>query len=172
MKIILQTERLYLREFIFSDGIQFFNLNSDFEVIKYTGNKPFISLYEANNFISTYNDYERNGFGRWAVCLKETHEFLGWCGLKKDEPSQEIDLGFRFFKRNWGKGYATEASLGCIFYGFGTLKISKIIGRVYKDNLASIHVLKKCKFKIVNFFEYDNQPAILFELKNDKNKEN
>ena len=51
MKIILQTERLYLREFIFSDGIEFYNLNNDFEVIKYTGNKPFKYLQEANKFI-------------------------------------------------------------------------------------------------------------------------
>ena len=172
MKIILQTERLYLREFIFSDGIEFYNLNNDFEVIKYTSNKPFKSLQEANKFISTYSDYERNGFGRWAVCLKETHEFLGWCGLKKDEVTHEIDVGFCFFKRNWGKGYATESSLGSIFYGFHTLKISKIIGRVYKDNLGSICVLKKCKFNVVKFFEYDNQPAILFELNYDRNKKN
>jgi ribosomal-protein-alanine N-acetyltransferase len=60
---------LYLREFISSDGIQFYHLNNDIDVIKYIGNKPFKSLQEANKFISTYSDYERNGFGRWAVGL-------------------------------------------------------------------------------------------------------
>ena len=82
MKIILESERLYLREFINSDGLHFYDLNNDFEVLKYTGDESFKSLEEAMDFIKNYSDYKRNGYGRWAVCLKETHEFLGWCGLK------------------------------------------------------------------------------------------
>jgi len=82
MKIILETNRLYLREFMACDGFHFFNLNNNVEVIKYTGNVPFKSLKEAKHFIDNYPDYKRNGYGRWAVCLKETNEFLGWCGLK------------------------------------------------------------------------------------------
>lgn len=92
MNIILETQRLYLREFIDSDGFHFYKLNNDPEVIKYTGNKAFQSLNEATNFIKNYSDYNQNGFGRRAVCLKETNEFLGWCGLKKEKG--EIDLDF------------------------------------------------------------------------------
>ena len=36
---ILETERLILREFQISDAAYFFELNEDFEVIKYTGEK-------------------------------------------------------------------------------------------------------------------------------------
>ena len=110
MKIILETERLYLREFIDSDGFHFYHLNNDSDVIKYTGNKPFKSIEEATNFIENYNEYLINGFGRWAVCLRETDEFLGWCGLKYESDKDEIDLGFRFYKKHWNKGYATESA--------------------------------------------------------------
>ncbi|SFS76754.1 GNAT family N-acetyltransferase [Lutibacter maritimus] len=168
MKIILETERLYLREFEISDAINLYHLNSDFDVIKYTGNKPFQSVNEAENFIKLYTDYKKNGFGRWAVCLKGTHEFLGWCGLKKDTDSKEVDLGFRFFKKHWGKGYATESGLACINLGFSTLNLTKIIGRAYIENKSSIRVLKKCKFKAVKNFTYDNQPAVLFEINYDR----
>ena len=89
MKIILETDRLYLREFLASDGIHFYHLNNDEEVIRYTGNEPFDSLEDAMNFIKNYSDYKRNGYGRWAVCLKETNEFLGWCGLKYE--NEKID---------------------------------------------------------------------------------
>ena len=41
MKIITQTERLYLREFTKEDGIHFYEMNNDPEVIKYTGDGPF-----------------------------------------------------------------------------------------------------------------------------------
>lgn len=165
MKIILETERLYLREFVESDGLHFYHLNNDLDVIKFTGNDPFKSLKEANLFINNYSDYKRNGFGRWAVCLKETNEFLGWCGLKLEDDSKEIDLGFRFYKKYWGKGYATESAKACINYGFSSLRISEIVGRAYVENIASIGVLKKCNFKFKKQFKYDNQQAVLYILK-------
>lgn len=164
MNIILETQRLYLREFINSDGFHFYYLNNDPEVIKHTGNKAFQSLDEANNFIENYSDYSQNGFGRWAVCLKETDEFLGWCGLKQEK--EVIDLGFRFYKKHWNKGFATEAAKACVNYGFLKLKLPKIIGRVYVQNTASIRVLKKCNFKFEKRFEYDKKSAVLYIIEN------
>lgn len=167
MKIILETERLYLREFIDTDGFHFYQLNNDEDVVKYTGNKPFKSLEEATNFIKNYSDYKQNGYGRWAVCLKETNEFLGWCGLKYE--NNEIDLGFRFYKKYWSLGYATESASACVSYGFSKLNLKEIIGRAYIENVASIKVLKKCNFKFKKQLVYDNQPAVLYTLENDAN---
>ncbi|WP_372793053.1 GNAT family N-acetyltransferase [Lutibacter sp.] len=169
MKIILETERLYLREFIASDGFHFYHLNNDFEVLRYTGNQPFKSLEEAMIFIKNYSDYKRNGYGRWAVCIKETHEFIGWCGLKFEEKKEETDLGYRFYKKHWGKGYATEAAKACVNYGFSVLKLKKLIGRVSIKNIASIEVLKKCGFIYKNKFIYNHQPAVLYGMKYDRN---
>jgi ribosomal-protein-alanine N-acetyltransferase len=165
MKIILETARLYLREFIASDGFHFYHLNNDFDVIKYTGNEPFNSLEEAMLFIKNYSDYERNGYGRWAVCLKDTHEFIGWCGLKYENEKREIDLGYRFFKKHWGKGYATEAAKACVNYGFTILKVKEIVGRASINNFASIEVLKKCNFGYKNKLIYNHQPAVIFSKK-------
>ena len=72
----------------------------DPDVIKYTGNPPFESEEEAKFFLDNYNDYNKNGFGRWAVILKDTKEFICWCGLKLNEDDL-IDIGFRFFKKYW-----------------------------------------------------------------------
>ena len=169
MKIILETKRLYLREFIASDGFHFYHLNNDLDVVKYTGNSAFESLEDAMIFIKNYSDYKQNGFGRWAVCLKTTNEFLGWCGLKYEEEKDEIDLGFRFYKKHWGIGFATEAAKACINYGFKSLNISKIVGRAYVENTASIQVLKKCNLQFEKEFIYDNQPTHLYNLRNDRN---
>ena len=170
MKIILETDRLYLREFVPSDGFHFYHLNNDQEVIKYTGNKAFKSLDEAMLFIENYPDYKHNGYGRWAVCLKATNEFLGWCGLKyENNNNNEVDLGFRFYKKHWGKGYATEAGKACVNYAFSTLKINEIVGRAYIENSASINVLKKCHLIFQKEFKYDQKPAVLYTIKNDTN---
>ena len=167
MKIILETERLYLREFMIADGFHFYHLNNDKDVIRNTGNEAFNSLEEAMNFIENYSDYKKNGYGRWAVCLKETHEFLGWCGLKYEEEKNEIDLGYRFYKKYWGRGYATESAKACVNYGFSNLKMKEIVGRSYISNKASIEVLKKCNFKFKKQFLYDNQPSVFYTIEND-----
>lgn len=172
MKIILETERLYLREFLIEDGFFFYHLNMDSDVIKYTGDSAFNSVKEATAFIENYSDYARNGFGRWAVCLKESNAFIGWCGLKKDTEINEVDLGFRFFKKHWGKGYATEAALACVNYGFMQLHLSEIIGRAYIKNKPSIKVLEKCNLILKEKFLYDDKPAVLYTIKNDTNKKN
>ena len=170
MKVVLETKRLYLREFIPEDGLNFFNLNNDPEVIKYTGNDPFSTLEEAEKFINDYDEYERNGFGRWAVCLKENDRFLGWCGLKKID--DEVDLGFRFFRKEWGKGYATEAALASISYGFNKYNLTTIIGRAYIENIASIRVLEKCNMDFVSEFIYDNRKSVLYQISHDTYSKN
>lgn len=142
MKIILETKRLYLREFLPNDAEYLYNLNSDPDVIKYTGDDKFSSLEEASLFLSSYKEYNKNGYGRWGVILKEKDEFIGWCGLKLNEENL-IDLGFRIFKKDWNKGFASEAAMACLQYGFETLKINTIIGRSLKRNTASIKVLEK-----------------------------
>ncbi|MEM9548395.1 MAG: GNAT family N-acetyltransferase [Bacteroidota bacterium] len=142
MKKITETKRLILRELNLSDSIHFFKLNSNPEVLKYTGDSPFSSISDAESFLKNYSDYKINGFGRWAVIEKESGDFLGWCGLKLNEENF-IDLGFRFFEKYWGKGYATESAKASLAVGFLDLNINEIIGRAAVDNKASIRVLEK-----------------------------
>ena len=72
---------------------------------------------------------------------------MGWCGLKYLSETNEVDLGYRFMKKFWDKGYATEAALACIEYGFNRLNLQRIVGRALPGNLASIKVLEKCGMK-------------------------
>lgn len=171
MKAIIETKRLILREFSMLDSERFYELNTDNEVMRYTGDNPFSSVLETELFIKSYQDYQKNGFGRWAVISKETNLFIGWCGLKLNEENL-IDIGFRFFRNEWGKGYATESARAVLEFGFYNLKITQIIGRVSKDNKASINVLEKlgmnfwkddscqgimnCKYYKISKNEYDN----------------
>jgi ribosomal-protein-alanine N-acetyltransferase len=142
-KIILETPRLYLRETTPEDAVRAYELNLDPDVIRYTGDEPFKSAEAAREFLINYDHYRKYGFGRWAVINKTDDDFLGWCGLKYTPEKNEHDVGFRFFKRHWNKGYATEASRACIKYGFETLHLHTIVGRAMRENAASIRVLQK-----------------------------
>ena len=142
MNKILETDRLILREFTIADAEKLFELNSDPEVIKYTGDVPFDSIDAAKDFLAKYSDCRDNGYGRWAVILKSNHEFIGWCGLHLNE-EKLLDLGFRILRSHWNNGYASEAAQACVKYGFEVLGVDQIIGRVVSENIASVKVLEK-----------------------------
>ena len=166
MKIIAQTERLILREFTIDDAIHFFEMNNDSDILKHTGDVPFKNLKKAENFLINYDKYKINNMGRWAVCLKDTNEFLGWCGLKYHLEDKKVEVGYRFYKKHWNKGYATESAKASIEYGFKTLKLAKIYAHAHIDNLNSHKVIKKCGMDFVKEFDYDGIPVNLYKLDN------
>ncbi|CAD7815709.1 hypothetical protein CHRY9390_03022 [Chryseobacterium aquaeductus] len=166
MKTILETERLLLREFDVTDGESFYELNLNPKVIKYTGNSAFKNVSEAKAFLENYSDYQKNGYGRWAVIHKPNKEFLGWCGLKYDENLDETDIGFRFFEHFWNQGFATESAKACIDYGFKKLNLKTIVGRAMKENSASIKVLEKIGLQYVEDFDFDGYEGVIYSIEN------
>lgn len=168
MKRILETNRLLLRELNTDDAASFYQLNSNPEVIKYTGDKAFSSIEEASLFLENYSDYKTNGYGRWAVIEKETGNFLGWCGLKYNKEENFTDLGFRFFQEHWNKGYATESAQACINFGFENLCLSEIRGRAMKANVASIKVLEKVGMTFHSISKLSGEEAVIYLIKKSK----
>lgn len=142
-RTIIETPRLALRQLTTDDAQHFFLLNSDPEVMMYTGDSPFENVAEAEKLLRNYDQYRKYGIGRWAVINKQDNAFLGFCGLKYSADVDEYDIGFRFFRDQWNKGYATESAKACIDYAFGNLNLNMIVGRAMKKNVASIKVLSK-----------------------------
>ena len=137
------TDRLILREFEPQDAPYLYALNSNPDVLRYTGDAPFASTSAAKSFIDDYDHYHRHGFGRWAVTLKSDRKFIGYSGLHRDQATGEVDLGFRFFADYWSMGYATEAGRAALGLGFEEFGLDRIIGRSMRENRASIAVLQK-----------------------------
>lgn len=152
MEIITETKRLFLRKFTPEDLALIYELNANWEVVKYTGNQSFKSLEEAKEVLENViikGQYEKYGMGRWAVIVKETGEFIGWCGIRPNDNIAEIDLGYRYFQHSWGKGYATEAAFATLQYGFEVLNLPLIIGQAMDENIASRRVLEKVGMRFV-----------------------
>ena len=164
MNVIFETNRLLVRELHPDDAENFYLLNLNPNVIKYTGNTAFKNREEARIFLENYHDYKRNGYGRWAVVTKETNKFIGWCGLKFEEMKRETDIGFRFFEEEWNKGYATESAMACLAYGFEKLHLKCIIGRAMKENIASIRVLEKIGLEYIEDTHFDGKEAVLYKI--------
>lgn len=164
--MIAETDRLILRQFSVDDATDFFELNTNPEVVKYTGDVAFESIKQAAEFLDNYTEYEQSGFGRWAVIRKDDNAFLGWCGLKRNEEGY-VDIGFRFFQHFWGAGYATEAAQKSIEIGFNDYHLDEIIGRTAKQNSGSIRVLEKIGMEFFKTGDCHGIPdALYFRVRN------
>jgi len=145
MKVILETDRLLLREYVGEDAEAFFKLNTDPEVLRFVPDKQLTNVEQARQILIDHPiaDYEKYGFGRGACILKSTGEQIGFAGLKYLEELGEVDVAYRLMPAYWGQGLATEVALASVRYGFAELGLKQIIGLVMPKNIASVRVLEK-----------------------------
>lgn len=139
-----ETNRLVIREFIYSDIDHLYNLLSDPQVMKYcSGSLNYEQAQKWYESIKAY--YNKIGYDYWAAIEKTTGEFIGQIGIIQQEVDNEwINcIAFMICKDKWGKGYANEGAKGCLSYGLEVLKLNKIYATVEKDNILSKNVLEK-----------------------------
>lgn len=164
---VMETQRLWLREFDEDDAAVYFELASDPRVIRYTGASIITSPDQALEVLRTrpIADYQRYGYGRWACTLKHNGEFVGWAGLKFLEDIGEIDVGYWLLPAYWGRGLATEAASACLRFGFDHLNMQCIIAFVDPENVASVHVLEKIGMSLVGPTEYRGSHCMKYETR-------
>jgi ribosomal-protein-alanine N-acetyltransferase len=139
-----ETARLLHRAMTADDAEAFLALNSDPDVMRYTGEPLLTSLDAAREALANYPDFDTVGYGRWACVLKETGQVIGFCGLKWLDDVGEVDVGYRLMPEFWGRGLASEACAASVAFGFDVIGLESIVGFVLPDNAASIRVLEKC----------------------------
>jgi RimJ/RimL family protein N-acetyltransferase len=165
---IAETPRLILRLQKYDDAASLVEMNSDPEVVRYTGDGYLANMAEARTLLEerVFSQWEKYKMGRFTVTLHD-NTFLGWCGLKFHPETDEVDLGYRFMRKYWGKGYATESSRASLDYGFKTLKLERIIAKAMPDNKDSIKVMQKLgmTFRGYHHDPTDPHPFILYDLK-------
>ena len=148
MDVILETKRLLMREFIMEDVEDSYQMNLDSEVTRYTNDGGVQNRKEIRHRIKNHvlGDYNKYGYGRWAVIFKPENKFIGFCGLKYIPELNEVEVGYRFMRDYWGIGIATESATPVVKYGFDKLDLDRIIGLVMPENIASKRVLEKLGF--------------------------
>jgi len=171
MKVLIETERLILRELEYTDDKDLFEMDSDPEVHLFIENNPVKSIDEITKVIEMLKvQYNENGIARWAVVDKSTNECIGWSGLKYfNQPLNNhnnfYELGYRFKRKHWGKGFATESSNAILDYGFKNLNTDTIYAITDPKNENSKKVLTKLGFDFKETFDYEGDPTDWFELK-------
>ncbi len=139
---MLTTDRLVLRSWRDADLEPFAAMGQDREVMAYF--PSLASREQAEAMVARIRAHEeREGFGLWAVELRATGEFLGFCGLHRPTFMPVVEVGWRFARAHWGHGYATEAAHQALAYGFGALALDEIVAFVVPANVRSSAVCER-----------------------------
>ena len=109
IRMILETQRLRLRELTPRDYEALFRVLGDPETMwhyPYTFDGQHVRDWIERNM----NRYRKDGFGLWAVCLKDTGEMIGDCGLTLQNINGRIlpEIGYHIRRDCQRKGFAKE----------------------------------------------------------------
>lgn len=167
--MILETERLILRELTSSDRCDLSLILQDKDVM-YAYEHAF-SDEEVNIWLNNQlRRYKEDGFGLWAVVLKDTDELIGQCGLtvQKIGEKEVVEVGYLFKKAYWHKGYATEAAIACKNYAFNKLNIKEVFSIIRDNNIPSINVAKRngmtLKGEFIKHYYGMDMPHLIFSV--------
>lgn len=89
--------------------------------------------------------YAERRLGKFAICLRESKELIGICGLFRMPPPEDetVELNYRYPIHRRGQGFALEAARAVLEYGFAELGLREIYANVAVENLASKKILER-----------------------------
>lgn len=134
----IETPRLMLREYTMEDFDALYEIVSDPETMQHYP-APF-SREKARNWIAwNLENYQRYGFGLWAVVLKENGEFIGDCSLTlQDIDGQQLpEIGYHIHKKYWRRGYGKEAARAVRDWAFRNTSFDILYSYMKYTNVGS-----------------------------------
>ncbi|WP_308895342.1 GNAT family N-acetyltransferase [Candidatus Desulfosporosinus nitrosoreducens] len=145
----LKTKRLTLKKLVQADADGIFALRSNCDVIKYTGIKQYTTVNEAKSYIQRIeHDLEGGQCIMWSISLTSTEEFIGSiCLWNISEDGSCAEIGYDLLPFFQGKGFMQEAVHSVIRYGFGGMKLGKIVADLRTENIRSVKLLEKNGFQ-------------------------
>ena len=166
---MIETERLYLRELRQADSDSLRKILQD-EQTMYAYEGAFDDKEVQNWLNKQIGNYRRDGFGLWAVILKETDEMIGQCGLTwQDFAGQKVlEIGYLFQRAFWHNGYAIEAAKACKTYAFENLQAEEVFSIIRDTNTASQKVAERngmtCCGKFVKHYRGAVMPHYVYSV--------
>ena len=144
----IQTQRLFLREFVTSDWQA---------VLAYQSDPRYLRFYEwehrtesevrafVQRFVNLQNEQPRT---KYQLAITLNGQLIGNCGVRFDRANSRVaELGYEIAPDYWRKGYASEAARAMLALGFDTLNAHRIDAWCIAENIASANLLEKLGFK-------------------------
>lgn len=127
----LETTRLVLRRWSEKDIVQMATINADPEVMRWIGDGTTVTEEQTKRAIEYWEEeWNTQGYGLFAVEIKDTSELAGFVGLSVptflSEVMPAVEIGWRLGRSFWGKGIATEAAREVLRFGFGDCGLARL----------------------------------------------
>ena len=136
--MVMETERLIIREYSMDDFDALYEILSDAETMKYYP-KPYDEDGVRRWIRWCMDSYQTHGFGLWALELKATGEFIGDCGISMQKIDGELlpEIGYHVHKKYWRQGYAKEACAAVKNWLFTHTAYNSVYSYMNRENVAS-----------------------------------
>ncbi len=166
INIIIETPRLWIKEIKNSDLDYLLKIYNNSQNMIFIPNSDFKWTKEKlkEKYDKINKDY-KNGFGIFAVQIKDTDFIIGEAGLFNSfQDLKYLELGYILDNKFWRKGYGSEICNSLIDYGFKKLNLYKITARMFKQNIASVKLSERCGMSLTKkgqtdkgeyFYEYE-----------------
>ena len=132
-----------------NDFERFYSMSVDPDVMQYIGDGSVFHWTREvalEKFRDRLSGQDNNEFGNLAVYRRDCNLYIGWCGVSYSKFLDHIELGYRYCRDSWYKGYATEAASAVLAETFQMTDLDEILACVHLGNTASIRVLEKVGF--------------------------
>jgi RimJ/RimL family protein N-acetyltransferase len=167
--LVLETARLKLRRFRPEDADAVFAIIGDREAMQFYP-KAF-HREDAEQWVRrNQRRYRDDGYGLFAVTLKESEEVIGDCGIIKQivEGETAMEVGYHFRRDQWGHGYATEAARACLGLAFDAFSADRVISLIRPENVPSRRVAERNGMKLDREVVHYGLPHLVYAMKRDE----
>lgn len=166
LSIPLETERLILREMTLGDYDALYAVLADSDIMQHY---PYVFDEARVKRWITANQtrYREDGFGLWAVCLKETGEMIGDCGLtiQNINGRPRLEIGYHIAKAHQRRGYAKEAARLCRDWAFTHTTFGTVYSYMRKDNAPSAATAKASGMQLMEEYTDDEGwPTLVYGM--------
>ena len=157
MKMIIETERLILREYNLADFQDLYEILSDSENMSHYP-KPYDENGTKRWIHWSIDNYEKYGFGLWAIELKNSGQFIGDCGITMQNIDGESlpEIGYHIHKNHWRKGYAKEAASAVRDWFFENTEFPAVYSYMTHTNVPSYSTAASVGMKKIKEYADEN----------------
>jgi [ribosomal protein S5]-alanine N-acetyltransferase len=174
-KIVLETGRLLLREMTEADLPALSATLQDAQTM-YAYEGAFSEAETWEWLERQIARYKTDGFGLWAVVLKQSGEMIGQAGVtwQQVEDERVLEIGYLINRACWHKGYAIEAAAACKRFTFDVLGFPEVFSIIRDTNIPSINVAIRngmlLRRRFVKNYRGVDMPHLLFSVKNEQDQ--
>lgn len=168
--VIMETERLLIRKIIRKDMDTLLSIMGKPEVMP--DREHVFTKKEVRKWINRQlAGYGKDGFGYYAVILKENGILIGQAGLTKSTINGNgvVELGCILDSTYWHNGYGVEAARACLEYAFEQLGLNSVCCSINPKDEASIRVAEKLGMSLCGnhtvIYDEKEIPRLIYEAR-------